>query len=448
MDRRTFITTLAAGIAMAADIQAQGTRRGRRRAGLIGCGWYGGVDLLRLSQVEPIEVVALCDVDKKALEATLALVAGFQGSVPKTFSDYRDMFARHEFDIVIVATPDHWHALPAIAAIEAGAHVYLEKPVGVDVSEGHAIADAARENERVVQVNLQRRSMPHVINVRDNIIGAGKLGNIALAEGYCYWHMRPTGNPADSAPPDSLFYEMWNGPAPLMPYNSMFHPQGWRGFTEFSNGIIGDMGVHMLDTVRFLLGLDWPKSIRSEGGILVDKESKANTTDTQVATFDYNDLKVTWQHRSWGLSPRPEEDWTKQWGVTLYGENGSLRLTSVDYEFTPAGEGETIRGNAVTEDIDATNSDYDAIDRAAAVAERAHQRNFLEAIDRGKDPASSIEEGQISSASCILANMAMKLERSLTYNGLSRTVRGDREANELLARPYRSPWKHPADRRK
>jgi predicted dehydrogenase len=259
--------------------------------------------------------------------------------------------------------------------------------------------------------------------------------------------MRPTGNPEDTVPPDSLFYEMWNGPAPMMPYNPLFHPQTWRGFMEFSNGIIGDMGVHMLDTVRFLMDLDWPKSIRSEGGILVDKKGKANTTDTQVATFDYNDLKVTWQHRSWGLAPRPELDWTKQWGVTFYGELGSLRLTSVDYEFIPAGDGERVRGDAVTEELDASNPDYDAIDRAAAVAERAHWRDFLDAIETRKDPVASIEEGQISSASCVLANMAMKLQRSLTYNGLSRTVRGDREANELLARPYRDPWKHPADRR-
>jgi len=141
---------------------------------------------------------------------------------------------------------------------------------------------AARKHKRVVQVNTQRRSTPHLIEARDTIIKEGKLGKIAHVEICCYWHMRATGNPPDSAPPESLDYEMWTGPAPMRPYCQWTHPRGWRAFMEYGNGIVGDMCIHMLDMVRWMLDLGWPKRISSSGGILVDKSSKANITDTQT----------------------------------------------------------------------------------------------------------------------------------------------------------------------
>src|SRR5205823_3745442 len=162
------------------------------RVGLIGCGWYGKCDLLRLIQVAPVEVVSLCDVDKKMLAEAADIVASRQASKkkPRAYADYRAMLKEKDLDIVLIATPDHWHALPMIAAIEAGADVYVQKPISVDVVEGQAMLAAARKHKRVVQVGTQRRSTPHLIEARDRVIKEGKLGKVGLVEVYCYYHMR------------------------------------------------------------------------------------------------------------------------------------------------------------------------------------------------------------------------------------------------------------------
>src|SRR5689334_24091638 len=209
MDRRTFLAAMAAaGTALAFDDQK------RRRVGLIGCGWYGKADLLRLIQIAPVEVVSLCDVDKRMLAEAADIVASRQKSKkrPRTYSDYREMLREKDLDIVEVATPDHWHALAMIAAVEAGADVYCQKPISVDVIEGQAMLAAARKHGRVVQVGTQRRSTPHIIEARDRVVKEGKLGKVALAEVYCYYHMRTRENPPDEKPPENLDYEMWTGP--------------------------------------------------------------------------------------------------------------------------------------------------------------------------------------------------------------------------------------------
>ena len=280
MKRREFFQTgpAAAGLAFAASGRRSfgSTSREAKRVGLIGCGWYGKADLLRLIQVAPVEVVSLCDVDKKMLAEAADIVAHRQASkkTPRTFADYREMLKEKDLDIVLIATPDHWHALPMIAAVESGVDVYVQKPISVDVTEGQAMLAAARKHERVVQVGTQRRSTPHLIEARDQIIREGKLGKVGLVEVYCYFHMRNNSNPPDTTPPDYLDWEMWTGPAPMRPYNSIVHPRGWRAFMEYGNGIMGDMCIHMFDMARWMLELGWPKRISSTGGILVNKGSQ------------------------------------------------------------------------------------------------------------------------------------------------------------------------------
>src|SRR5205823_2145856 len=295
MNRRDFLLAgAAAGLALSAARSPAADADKKPRVGLIGCGWYGKCDLLRLIQVAPVEVVSLCDVDKKMLADAADIVAERQASKkkPRTFDDYRKMLKEQEHDVVLIATPDHWHALPMIAACEAGADVWVQKPISVDVVEGQAMLAAARKHKRVVQVVTQRRSTPHLVEAKQEFLDTGRLGKIGLVEIYCYYHMRTRENPPDTKPPENLDYELWTGPAPLRPYNKLVHPRSWRAFMEYGNGIVGDMCIHMLDMVRWMLGLGWPKSVSSAGGILVDRKSKANITDTQSATFDYGDLRV------------------------------------------------------------------------------------------------------------------------------------------------------------
>jgi predicted dehydrogenase len=330
--------------------------------------------------------------------------------------------------------------LPAIAAMEAGADVWVQKPISVDVVEGQAMVAAARRTRKVVQVGTQRRSTPHLIEARERILKPGLLGKIAHVETYCYYHMRARENPPDTAPPENLDYEMWTGPAPLRPYNSLVHPRRWRAFMEYGNGIVGDMCIHMLDMVRWLLELGWPRRVSSAGGILVDKNSKSNITDTQSATFDFGDLQVLWTHRTWGPPPDPDYPW----GATIYGERGMLRLSVHKYDFTPTGNGQKIHQD-VTMELDRYPEDRDEkdLERHVAPAIRGHMRNFLEAIRTRGKPVADIEEGHISTASCILANLSQKLNRTLTWDGQQQRVVGDEEANRLLRRPYRAPWVHP-----
>src|SRR5688572_13674536 len=302
MNRRDFLKgSAAASFAIAAaPVFAADLAQTKKRVGLIGTGWYGKVDLLRLIQVAPIEVVSLCDVDKKMLSDAADIVASRQksGKKPRTYSDYREMLKEKDLDIVLIGTPDHWHALPMIEAVKSGVDVYCQKPISVDIVEAQAMLAAARKYNRVVQIGTQRRSTPHLVEARNNFIKEGKLGNIAYVEICCYYQMRSRENPPDSAPPASLDYDMWTGPAPIRPYNKMVHPRSWRAFMEYGNGIVGDMAIHMYDMVRWMMDLGAPKSVSSTGGILVDKASKANITDTQSATFDFGELKVIWTHRT------------------------------------------------------------------------------------------------------------------------------------------------------
>ncbi len=443
MNRREFLQMSgAAGLALSAlGASAADFADPARRVGLIGCGWYGKCDLWRLAQVAPVEIVSLCDVDKRMLSDAADMAAERQASKkrPRTYTDYRQMLKEKDLDLVLIATPDHWHPLIAIEAIEAGADLYLQKPISAGVAEGQAILAAARKHNRVVQVGMQRRSTPHLIEARDRFIKSGQLGKIAYVEICCYYHMRAGENPPDTAPPDYLDYDFWTGPAPMRPYNRLVHPRGWRAFMEYGNGIVGDMCVHMLDMVRWMLDLGWPRRITSSGGILVAKNSKANISDTQTATFDFGDLEVVWTHRTWGAPPDPKYTW----GAVLYGDKATLKASVYSYDFIPA-DGPPVHKDVTYEfeqyPIDRTEKD---LERHVAPAIRGHMKDLLAAIATRGRPVADIEQGYISTASCILANLSMQLGRTLVWDPAQGQVVGDAQANLLLRRPYRAPWTHP-----
>jgi predicted dehydrogenase len=441
--RRRFLTTSSAVVATGllgadgADVAAK-----PRRVGLIGAGWYGKSDLWRLVQVAPVEIVALADPDRRMLEGAVGIAEQRQASHarPAAYGDYRRMLADHELDIVLVGSPDHWHALHAIAALEAGCDVYLQKPTSVDVLEGEAILATARRLGRVVQVGTQRKSTPHLIEAKRRVIDEGLLGDVAHVDLCCYFPMRANGDPPVEPVPEFLDYEMWTGPAPLRPYDGLPHRRWWRTFMEYGNGIVGDMCVHMLDTARWMLGLGWPRSVASWGGILVQHGGKSTIPDTQTAVFDYGNVQCVWQHRTWGVPPDPDYPWA----LFVHGDKGVLKASTMKAEFVPKGKGEPIRFECVYEKEqypeDATEKD---IELNAAPATRRHMLDFLAAVDRRGRPVADIEDGHISSASCILANVSMQLGRPLAYDPATRTVPGDAEATALLARAYRGPWTRP-----
>lgn len=450
LNRREFLYGTAASLALT-TLDAQGSNfikpANPYRVALIGTGWYGKSDLFRLIQVAPVEVVGLCDVDKNMLTKAGELVSKRQksGKVPALYGDYRKMLAEQKPDIVLIGTPDHWHALQTIDALKAGAHVYVQKPISVDVMEGEAMVAAARKYGKVVQVGTQRKSTPHLIDAKKNIVDAGLLGNIRHVDMCCYFHMRANGNPPVEPVPAFLDYEMWTGPAPLRPYDGLPHIRWWRTFQEYGNGIMGDMCVHMFDTVRWMLKLGWPKQIMSTGGIYVQKDGKSNIADTQSAIFEYDGLNCVWQHRTWGTPNNPDYPWS----FTLYGDKGTLWGSTMAYDFIPQEkEGQKIHKDVVYEkEKYPEDLTEERIELNAAPATRLHMLDFLNAIEKNSRPVADIEEGHISTASCILANMSMKLGRPMVYDPKKREVVGDPEATKLLQRSYRSPYQHPDPRR-
>ena len=429
------LATLPAGAYVAASEQPL-------RVGLIGCGWYGKTDLFHLIQVAPVEVVGLCDVDSQMAREAAELVSRRQKSqkMPPTYGDYRRLLAEQRPEVVLIGTPDHWHCLPTVDACKAGADVYVQKPISFDVVEGQAMVAAARKYGRTVQVGLQRRSTPHLLEARERFIDSGRLGKIAYVDIHSYYG-GPGNFPPVTTPPDHLDWEMYVGPAPWRDYSPGIHPLSWRACREFSNGQTGDLCVHLFDVVRYFLGLGWPRQIAATGGILMrDRNSNVNVHDTQTALFDYGDVQLVWNQRNWGENPDPDYPW----GATLYGDKGTLKISVWKYSFIPRGGGEAVHADALEqreqypEDVEHKRTEL-----FAAPATRAHMRDFVAARREGRLPVADIEQGHISSACCILANLSMDLGRGLRWDADTQRVIDDEQANEQLARAYRGDWVHP-----
>ena len=438
MNRRQFLSTSSASLASAL---AAGKPK---RVGLIGCGWYGKCDLFRLIQVSPVEVVfALRRVDKQMLSQAAEMVSSRQASkkVPRTYGDYREMLKEKDLDIVLVATPDHWHALAMIAAVKSGSDVYVQKPISTDIVEAQAMLAVARKYKRVVQVGMQRRSTPHLIEARENIVAAGKLGKIAYVDICCY--TRPNrGNPPDTDPPAYLDYEMWTGPAPMRPFQR----------ADSSGPVARFHGVRQRDDRRHGHPHVRHGSLDDGSGLAEERVVIGRNPDQQGRQGEHL------RHANRGLRLRRDQDGLESpalgrgllldpkytWAATLYGDKGTLKAGLNGYDFTPLGKGEAIHRDCVYELEQYPEDKTEArLEKNVAPAIRGHMRNFLANIaSRGK-PVSDIEQGYISTASCILANLAMQTGRTLAWDAAQHRIANDEAADRLLQRPYRQPWNHP-----
>jgi predicted dehydrogenase len=381
-------------------------------------------------------------VDRKAVEHAAELISERQPSKkkPPTYGDYRKLLSEQKPEIVLIGTPDHWHCLPLVETCKSGADVYVQKPISYDVIEGQAMVAAARKYKRTVQVGLERRSTPHILEARDRYIKSGALGKIASVDIHSYYGPA-RGFPPNTKPPENLDWEMYVGPAKWRDYNPGIVPRRWRDCREFSNGQTGDLCVHLYDVTRMFLDLKWPKSISSTGGILMrDKHGSVNVHDTQTALFDYGDVQVVWNQRNWGMNPDPDFPWA----VTYYGDKGTLKLSVWQYEYIPKDGGQPVRVKALEErekyPEDAAHQETELF---AAPANRRNLLNFVQSRRSGQRPVADIEEGYISTACCIMANLSMELGRSIKFDGDTGKIVGDEEANRRLTRDYRSPWEHP-----
>ncbi len=327
-----------------------------------------------------------------------------------------------------------------VEACKAGADVYQQKPISYDVIEGQAMVAAARKHNRTVQVGLQRRSTPHLLEARDRFIRSGALGKIAYVDIHAYSNS-PGSFPPNTSPPANLDWDTYVGPAKWREYNPAIHPRGWRNCREFSNGQTGDLCVHFFDVVRYFLDLGWPRTISASGGILMrNPKSTVNVHDTQTAVFDFGHVELVWNQRNWGENPEPKYPW----GATLYGDKGTLKISVFSYDFIPNGGGSPVHADFLDErDKYPGDLQHRETELFAAPATRRHMENFLAARRESKRPVADIEQGYISTACCILANLSMELGRSLKWDEKAGRVAGDDDANRRLARAYRGDWAHP-----
>jgi predicted dehydrogenase len=427
---------------------AEGSTPSRKfRTALVGCGWWGNNILREAMASGSCEVVALCDVDARQFEATLANVRSGTGDAPKIFKDYRDLLDQTKPEIVIVGTPDHWHALPMIAAVKAGAHVYVEKPIGHTVMEGRAMVNAARSAGRVVQVGTHRRISPHNISGRE-FIRSGKLGDIGMVR--CFVHY--PGGPQTPRPtvevPKELDWDMWCGPAPLRPFNGGdprdsspasrggIHPRGFRNYLDYANGTLGDWGVHWLDQVLWITGEKYPTRVYSAGGrpiagpaVLTASEQTPDAPDHQLATYSFDQFDVQWEHRHFAGN---NTDKGENVGCYFYGTKGIFHMGwQKGWAFYPSDSSEPVQ----TEAARLNSPDGQNI--------KEHWADFLEAIRTGRKPVSDIGDVHLASNMALLGMLSMKHGRSIHWDGEKERVIGDDAANALLRRDYRKGYEYP-----
>ena len=436
VQRRTFLqSTIATGIALGAAPAIHAVSKGKKyRTALIGSGWWGMNILKEAMAAGNCQVVALADVDQDVLELAAEKVTTLSGDKPATYEDVREMIDKEKIEIAIVATPDHWHALNAIAAIGTGAHVFVEKPTGHTILESRAMLNAARAANRTVQVGLHRRIGPHYVSgmkfLKDGL--AGDIGMVRMFVHGGGGKEKPTPN---SAPPENLNWDLYCGPAPLRPYCRKIHPGGFRNFLDFANGTLGDWGVHWLDQVLWWSGEKFPKKVFSSGGrpisgvpILNDNEQTTDTPDSQIAVYEFENFTATWEHRKFAGNAAEKHSI----GCYFYGTKGTFHMGWRDgWTFYP------LDSKQPTVHVDAEHQEPDGHSIKLLWAD------FIDAIESGKKPTCDIEIGHYATNLSLLGMMSYKLGRSLEWDGIKEQVVGDAEANKLLRREYRGPWKYP-----
>lgn len=427
MNRRDFIrTTASAGVAFTAVPILDRRTAQRYHTALVGSGWWG-MNILRTAvEAGRSDVVALCDVDRNHLDPAVAEIETLTGKKPKAYEDYRDLLATEKPEIVIVGTPDHWHPLITIAAVEAGAHVYVEKPIGHTIREGRAMVRAAREHERVVQVGLHRRVSPHNVSAIE-FLKAGKLGKIGMVRAFVHYPGDEGEVTPDSEPPPGLNWDLWCGPAPLRPFNRRIHPRGFRNFLDYANGTLGDWGIHWMDQILMWTEELYPKTVQAAGGRFIRRDN-TDAPDTQVVNFQFENFTAVWEHRQYAGNPAEKHSI----GCYFYGTRGTLHLGWKDgWTFYPTGRGE--------QEIHVEPQLHQPDDQNI----RELWADFLDAIETGRRPIADIERGHRSTNMSLLGMLSLKLGRSVHWDGEREEVLNDPEANKLLSREYRAPFVYP-----
>lgn len=428
IDRRNFLHASAAGFAAGGSVPER-LPTGfspivpddrKRRIGLIGCGWYGMVDVQSACKAGGVEIVALCDVDSDHLDRSAEAVEKLQGKRPRTFKLYTDLLQTPGLEAVIIATPPQWHALQFIAACEKGLDIYCEKPLAYDIRESRAMVEAARKSGRIVQIGFQRRHAAGFQQARD-YLQTGAAGRIICVDAQIHY-TAGTKDATPQPPPSTLDWDLWCGPAPKIPYSPQVGHMNWRLEKTTGQGHLVDWGIHLMDAARWILGESMPHTVSAQGGLYYLKD-RITTPDVLTAHFEFERCPVTWRHRIWGAEEYAAEVCN---GLFFYGEKETVFVTDNYWMVIPKGKGkERMRHEAKSD---------------AAVL---HMADFLEAVQKRVQPTCRIEDAHQSTVSVKLAMIAYDTGSRIRWDTKAEQILDHPDAARLLQRDYRSPWKHP-----
>jgi predicted dehydrogenase len=435
MNRRRFLATGAAGVIGAgvalrpasASARVLGAND-RVRIGVIGTGRQG-LGVMRSHMALPeVEIAAVCDVYAPNLDKA-ASAAPQAGRV----TDFRRIIDDTTIDAVIIATPDHWHALQTVMACQAGKDVYVEKPTSLTVVEGRKMVEAARKYNRIVQVGLQQRAAAH-FQQAVQLIQEGRIGTVSMVRCWNVGNQAPDGfgNPPDGAPPPGLDWDMWLGPAPKRPFNANrfgVYPDAWsyfRYFWDYAGGMMTDWGVHLIDIAQWAMKADAPQLATAVGGTFAVRDNR-ETPDTILATFRYPTFTLVYENRSG--NGRPING--KGYGMEFYGSLGTMFVDRAGFEIVPERRGAGEAQKALTEPL-AVKSTPD---------NPTHARNFVDCMKSRQAPICDIEVGHRSSSTAMLGNLSFRTGAEVKWDGRTERIDGNRRASDLLDVPYRKPWR-------
>jgi len=440
--RRKFLTESIGAVAGSAWLQASGRAQAtsskvlgandRIRVALVGCGGMGRGDLKDFLRIKDTECVALCDVDDEQSQKTLKATEEQTSQRPALVTkDFRRVLDLKDLDAVIVATPDHWHALPTVLACQAGKDVYCEKPLSITIAEGRAMVDAARRHNRVVQMGTQQRSAGHYREAVD-FVRSRALGKIRLVRAWAYldWKAAVEKVP-DSDPPPSVDYDLWLGPARKRPFNKNRFHFNFRWFWDYSGGLMTDWGAHMIDVANWAMGIKAPSSAVSVGGKLGYPDDAMETPDTQQVLWAFPEFTLMWEHAV-GVGRGPE---AREHGVAFHGNNGVLVVDRAGWEVHP--ETDSVDKKRVFKapglPRQGGSGDYHLL----------HVKNFVDCMRSRNRPNADVEIGHNSMIACHLGNIAYRLGRLVKWDVEKEKTLDDHEAEAYLSREYRRPWKLP-----
>lgn len=391
-----------------------------------------------LSKDENVMVKTVCDVDESLWGERVKKVEEIQGSAPGTEFDMRRVFDDQDIDAVSIATPNHWHALATIWAVQAGKDVYVEKPCSHNIYEGRKMVEAARKYDRIVQVGFQNRS---INNVRKAIqfLHDGGIGDVYMAKGMCYKPRDSFGISPDAEPPKELHYDLWLGPAAWRPYNEKKGHYNWHWHWDTGNGDIGNQGPHQFDIARWGLNKDQhPVKVSSFGGYFKygANECSQETANTQTALIEYADGKIL-EFEVRGLYTMGEGSMDVKIGNLFYGTEGWMEIDGSQWKTYMGRDNEPGPGSDSEEDEKGVDLGY-----LAAPGGGGHYSNFLAAVRSRKksDLTCDIEQGYYSTALPLLSNISYRLGRTLQFDGKTEKFVNDMEADKMLTRTYREPY--------